>query len=242
MPSPTSTPTATFASNQTEAASLASEAKSGYAAASSASAGAGVKGPFGVEMAALPSGVAASVSCSLLGSGGSGSISYDIPTTALSAGYTIAYTYNACSYAGYTFNGAVTLTYDRYVSPTDFAYTATYSNFTVTGNGLSGERVSGKTSCSYTAGAVSCYYNDGTRGWSSSLTYSNNTANGSYAVNYGNGAVQVSFSSFGATGGSATITGANGSRAVITRTSATTFTVSITTATGGTATSYTVTL
>ncbi len=221
---------------------MASEVKAGYAAAGSAAAGSGVKGPFGVQLAALPSGVSASLSCSLLGSGGSGSISYEVPSTAIASGYTVSYTYNACSYAGYTFNGTVTLTYDRYTSPTDFAYTVKYSNFSVSGNGLSSTNVSGTTSCNLSGGTASCYYNDGTRGWSSTMTYSNGAVNGSYAVNYGNGSVQVSYVNFGATGGTATVTGSNGSKAVITRTSATAFTVAITPSTGAATSTYTVTL
>lgn len=232
-----------MASTQTEASSIAAEVKAGYTAAGSAAAGSGVKGPFGVELAPLPTGVSATLSCSLLGSGGTGTISYEVPsTTAIASGYTVSYTYNACSYGGYTFNGAVTLTYDRYVSPTDFAYTVSYSNFSVSGNGLANTTVSGKTSCNLTGGTASCYYNDGTRGWSSTMTYSNGTVNGTYAVNYGNGSVQVSYANFGATGGTATVTGSNGSKAVVTRTSATAFTVTITTSTGATAATYTVTL
>lgn len=152
------------------------------------------------------------------------------------------FTYNACSYSGYTFNGTFKLVYDRYVSPTDFTYTAEYLNFTVAGNGASSQTISGKQTCSLSAGSASCYYNDGSRGWSSTMTYSGGVVNGSYAVNYGNGSVQVTYANFGATSGTATMTGSNGSKAVITRISATSFTVSITTATGGTATSYTVTL
>jgi hypothetical protein len=241
VPSPTSTPTAALSSSQTEATNLAAEAKAGLAAAANASAGNGVKTPFGVQTAALPSGVTATLQCSLLGAGGTGSITYDAPT-ALATGSTFVITYNACGFAGYAYNGTVNMVFDRYASPTDFAYTVSYQNFTVSGNGLSNQTVSGKASCSYTNGAASCYYNDGTRGWSSTMTYTNGTVNGSYAVNYGSGAVTVSYSNFGATGGTATITGANGSKAVITRNSATSFTVSITTATGAASTAYTVTL
>lgn len=132
--------------------------------------------------------------------------------------------------------------YDRYVSPTDFTYTAEYVNFTVAGNGVASQTISGKQTCSLSAGSASCYYNDGSRGWSSTMTYSSGVVNGSYAVNYGNGSVQVTYANFSATSGTATMTGSNGSKAVITRTSATSFTVSITTATGGSPTSYTVTV
>ena len=184
VPSPTSTPTATLSSSQTEATNLATEAKAGLAAAANASAGNGVKTPFGVQTAALPSGVTATLQCSLLGAGGTGSITYDAPT-ALATGSTFVITYNACGFAGYAYNGTVNMVFDRYASPTDFAYTVSYQNFTVSGNGLSNQTVSGKASCSYTNGAASCYYNDGTRGWSSTMTYTNGTVNGSYAVRHG---------------------------------------------------------
>jgi hypothetical protein len=243
VPSPSGTPTASLASTQTEASSLAAEVKAGYANAASASAGAGFKTPFGVETAALPQGVSATISCSLFASGGSGSITYDISGTAITTGTAISYTYNACSYSGYTFNGAVNIVYDRYVSPSDFAFTISYTNFTASGPGVASQSVSGKSSCSVAAGVSSCYYNDGTRGWSSTMSYSaSGTVNGSYAVNYGNGSVQVTYANFGATGGTATITGANGSKAVVTRNSATSFTVTITPSGGGASSSYTVTL
>jgi hypothetical protein len=222
---------------------LAAEVKAGYASAGSAAAGAGFKSPLGVELAALPQGIVATISCSTFGSGGSGSITYDISGTAVAAGTSISYTYNACSYSGYTFNGSVSLVYDRYVGPTDFAYTVTYTNFTVAGVGVGSQSVSGKSSCSFSGGTASCYYNDGSRGWSSTMSYSSTgVVNGSYAVNYGNGSVQVTYANFGATGGTATITGANGSKAVVTRNSATSFTVTITPSGGGASSSYTVTL
>jgi hypothetical protein len=220
---------------------LATEVKAGYGAAAGAAAGAGFKGPLGVELAALPTGISASLSCSLLGSGGTGTITYDIPNTTLGAGYTVTYVYNACSYGGNTFNGGFSIVYDRYVSSTDFSYTATYTNFTVSGNGFSNQAISGKTSCSYSGGTASCYYSDGARGWSSTFVYSGGVANGSYAVNYGNGTAQVNYVNFSATGGTATVTGANGSKAVITRTSATGFTVVITPSNGAAPLTYSVT-
>lgn len=242
VPSPTSTATATLASTQTEAAALVTEAKAGLSAAASASVGAGFRGPLGVEASALPSGITQVLQCSTLGTGGSGSIDYDVPATQPAAGYTMTFTYKACAFDGYTFNGVFKMVYDRYVSPTDFGYTFDYQNFTVSGLGVTDQSFSGKTSCNIAAGNTSCYYNDGTRGWSSSMKYSAGTVNGSYAVNYGNGSVQVTYTNFGAFGGTATVTGANGSKAVITRNSASSFTVSITTATGVTASVYTVTL
>jgi hypothetical protein len=192
---------------------------------------------------ALPQGVSATLSCSLLASGGTGTITYDISGTAVTAGTSVSFTYNACSYSGYTFNGSVSIVYDRYTSPTDMSFTISYTNFTASGPGVPSQSISGRSSCNVAAGVSSCYYNDGTRGWSSTMSYSaSGTVNGSYAVNYGNGSVQVTYVNFGATGGTATITGANGSKAVITRNSATSFTVTITPSGGGASTSYTVTI
>jgi hypothetical protein len=242
VPSPNAAQTASFAGSQAEANSLATEVKAGYGAAAGASVGAGFKGPLGVQFAALPNGISASLSCSLLGSGGTGTITYDIPNTTLGAGYTVTYSYNACSYSGNTFNGGFSIVYDRYVSATDFSYTATYTNFTVSGNGFTNQAINGKTNCSFSGGTANCYYNDGARGWSSTFVYSGGIANGAYGVNYGNGTAQVSYVNFSATGGTATVTGANGSKAVITRTSATGFTVVITPSNGAAPLTYSVTV
>ncbi|MEY2952444.1 MAG: hypothetical protein RLZZ401_531 [Pseudomonadota bacterium] len=242
VPSPSGTPTTALVSTQAEATGLATEAKSGLAAAAGGSAGAGVKTPFGIETSALPTAVATTIQCSQLAAGGTGNVTVDVPSTAPAAGYTITLAYNACSFSGYSYNGTAAIVYDSYVSPTNYAASINYQNFSVSGNGLTSQAVNGKVSCTYSGTASSCYYNDGTRGWSSTMSYANGTANGSYAVNYGAGSIQVVSSNFGATGGTATITGANGSKAVITRNSATSFTVSITSSAGGAATAYTVTL
>jgi hypothetical protein len=218
---------------------LAAEVKSAYAAASGAAAGSG-KTPFGIEALTLPNGVAQTISCSSLASGGTGSVSVDTPAIGIVSGYTITITYNACSFSGYTYNGTATITYDSYVSATNYTSTLAYKNFSVSGPGVPVETVNGKVTCTINGSSTSCYYNDGSRGWSSTMTYANGTANGSYAANYGNGSVQVTFNNFNATGGTATVTGANGSKAVITRTSATSFTVVITPSTGAASTTYTV--
>ncbi|MEJ2793930.1 hypothetical protein WAE56_10960 [Iodobacter sp. LRB] len=240
VPAPNAAATTVLDSSQSEANKLSTEATDGLSAAQSAAAGTGVKGPLGVEIGSLPTGISSSISCSLFGSGGSGSISYDIPTTGIAAGTVLTYTYNQCNINGLaTYNGTFSLTYNRYVSPSDFSYTSKYTNFTVNGNGFTNQAINGSSTCDFSKGAMSCYYSDGTRGWSSNLTYSNGTVNGSYAVNYGTGTIQVKYTNFNATSGSCEITGANGSKALITRTSAKQFTVSITGA-NGSSTSYTV--
>jgi hypothetical protein len=240
VPAPNAAATTVLETSQTEANKLSTEATDGLNSAQAAAAGTGVKGPLGVEIGSLPTGISSSISCSIFGAGGSGSISYDIPTTGIAAGSVLTYTYNQCNINGLaTYNGTFSLTYNRYVSPSDFAYTSKYTNFTVNGNGFNNQAINGSSTCDFSKGAMSCYYSDGSRGWSSNLTYSNGTANGSYAVNYGTGTIQVKYTNFSATSGSCEITGANGSKALITRTSAKQFTVSIT-GTNGSSTSYTV--
>jgi hypothetical protein len=234
-PSPSAAATAEITNSQSTADTLKNEALNGYAAAKNASVGAGFQGPLGVESGALPSGVTGSISCSVYG--GTGSVSYDFPSTAIGAGTEIVYSYNACSFSGYTYNGVFRLKYTRYTSATDFAFTSTYENFTLTGNGLTNQSFSGSQSYDYRNGVVSSYYSDGTRGWSSTMTYTNNTANGSYSVGYGSGTVTVKYTNFGATSGTAEITGANGSKVLITRTSATGFTLKLTDK-NGTVTTY----
>jgi hypothetical protein len=234
-PSPNAVATTEITNSQATADSLKTEALNGYVAAKNAAAGATFKGPLGVEAGALPSGVTGTISCATLG--GSGSITYDFPSTAIGAGTEIAYSYNACSFSGYTYNGVFRIKYTRYTSATDFAFTSTYENFTFTGNGLSNQSFSGSQSYDYRNGVVSSYYSDGTRGWSSTMTYTNNTANGSYSVGYGSGTVTVKYTNFGATSGTAEITGANGTKVLITRTSATGFTLKLTDK-NGTVTTY----
>jgi hypothetical protein len=228
-PAPNTASTAVLGNTQVEANKLSTEAIDGLNAAQAAAAGTGIKGPLGVGIGNLPSGIVGSIDCSMFGTNSSGSISYDFPTTAIATGTVLTYTYKQCNIGGQaTYNGVFSLTYNRYVSPTDFSYTSKYSNFTVTGNGLTNQAISGSSTCDYSKSVMSCYYSDGTRGWSSNLTYSNGTVNGSYAVNYGSGTIQVKYTNFSATSGTCEITGANGSKALITRTSAKQFTVSIT--------------
>jgi hypothetical protein len=225
-PSPNAAATTEITNSQSTADTLKAEALNGYAAAKNAAAGAGFKGPLGIEAGALPNGVSASIPCSSFG--GTGSISYDFPSTTIGAGTEIVYSYNACSFSGYTYNGVFRIKYTRFNSANDFAFTSTYENFTITGNGLSNQSYSGSQSYDYVNGVVNAYYSDGTRGWSSNMTYANNTANGSYSVGYGSGTVTVKYTNFGATSGTAEITGSNGTKVLITRTSATGFTLKLT--------------
>lgn len=234
-PSPSTAPTAEIANTQTAADALKAEALSGYSAAKTASGGAGFKGPLGSASDGLPTGVAATLDCSLYG--GSGSITYDVPGAAVVAGTEIVYTFNACKIEDFTYNGVFRLKYTRFNSASDFAYTATYENFSLATAGQPTEVISGSQSYDVLNGVVSTYYSDGKRGWSSNLTYTNGVANGSYAVAYGSGTVTVKYTNFGPTSGTVEITGANGSKILLTRTSATAFTVKLTDK-SGTVTTY----
>jgi hypothetical protein len=224
-PSPTAAPTAVLTNSAAAANDTITEVNAGLAAARNGATGAGFQGPLGIQSSALPTGV--SISCAQFGAGGSGSIDYDVSglTGGITSGASITYTYNNCSIGGYTYNGTFRLVYDRFVSASDFAYTSSYQNFTINGNGLTNYAFSGSQSCNYTGGAVSCYYSDGTRGWSSNFTYANGVVNGSYSANYGSGTVRVQYTNYSATSGTARVTGANGAYYEVRRCSATAYTV-----------------
>jgi hypothetical protein len=225
VPSPTSTPTAALQNSQAGAETAVTEVNAGYASAQNGATGAGFKGPLGVESGALPTGISASIPCSSFG--GTGSIEYDIGnfTGGITAGTTLVYTYKNCSFSGYTYNGTFKIVYDTFVSDRDFSYTASYQNFTITGNGLSNYAFSGSQSCRYANSSISCYYSDGSRGWSSNFTYSGGSANGSYSANYSGGSVSVTYTNYSATSGTARVTGANGAYYEVRRCSATAYTV-----------------
>ena len=225
-PSPGATPTAVLVNSAAAANDTIAEVNAGLAAAQNGATGAGFQGPLGVQSSALPTGVSASISCASFGGTG-GSIDYDVSglSGGITSGASITYTYNNCAISGYTYNGTFRLTYDRYVSASDFAYTSSYQNFTINGNGLTNYAFSGSQSCNYANNTVSCYYSDGTRGWSSNFTYSNGVANGTYSSTYSGGTVRVQYTNYSATSGTARVTGANGAYYEIRRCSATAYTV-----------------
>jgi hypothetical protein len=242
-PAPTTAPTTVLGSSSAEASALAQEVKDGLAAASNASASQGVTLPTGIEVGALPTGVVTTINCTDIG-GTAGSVSVDAPqATQPAAGLAISYTYNGCAVNGIVFNGTSRTVIDRYVSQTDFAFTSTYINFTVKYPNLTLRTLNGSQSCNLVNSVASCYFSDGTRGWSSTMNYSSTgVVNGTYGVKYGSGVVKVTYTNFGPTSGTAVITGANGSVATITRNSASSFTVSIKTSSTSALTVYTVTI
>lgn len=219
------------------------EALAGYANGAAAAGGSTFQGPLGIASSRLPTGIAQTIQCSQIAAGGTGSITFDIPLSVALAGgnlqgAVITYTYNSCSFSGFTYNGTFTISYDRYTGPTDFTYTASWTNFTVVGAGVASQSYSGKQTCSVAGGtSVNCFYSDTTgRSWSGTVSYTGGILNGTYSANYGNGVVTVKYTNFGATGGTAEFMGANGTKIVITRNSATKFTVVITA--NGTTTTY----
>jgi hypothetical protein len=243
VPSPTATPTATLAGTQADGQTAIDEVKAGLSGAQGAANGVGVRAPFKPSQGAEKTSdsdllaVSQTINCNII-TGGSGSITYDIPTTTtIATGYTITYTYNNCSFGYGTYNGTYRLVYDNYVSATDYTFTSSYTNFTLSGvPGQTGSQsISGSTTCTVRASATSCYYSDGSRNWSSSVTYSNGVVNGSYAGNYGSGSVRVTYTNFGATSGTAVVEGSNG-RYTIRRCGADAFTITWapTSGTGGT--------
>jgi hypothetical protein len=247
VPLATAAPTAKLASTQVEATALAAEANAGLSASASASVGVALAKAFS-PAAGLPNAIIETHQCSADAAGASGTIVLDAPGVASadaapSVGSVLNINFNACGSpsTGYI-NGAIKLTFTRYVSENDMAFTENIQNLVITGNAAGSFTVNASVSCDVASGAVTCNYNDGARGWGGSTAYAGGILNGTYAGNYGSGIVSVTYKNFGATSGTATVTGANGSKAVITRNSASSFTVSITTETGATASVYTVTL
>ena len=242
-PSPTAAPTAVLAQTQTEANTLGAEVKAGLAGAQTAAGNASL--PAGVETTALPVAVAMDMSAQMCSSG---TMSYDTNIMGtIAAGSKVTTTYGKCvvkafagtTAAGATYDGSTTMEYTRYVGPTDYTFKTTYSNFSITGGGFNMINVNSIQVCDRAPAAVSCYYSDGKRGWSTGVTYSAaNGATGTYSASYAGGIAKVVLVNFGKVGGTATITGAAGNSATITYTSATSYSVSITS--GGVTTTYTV--
>jgi len=238
-PAPTAAPTAILVANQTEANTLATEAKAGLTSAAAAAQSTSLG--LGVQTTNLPAGIVQNMSTTLCTSG---TASYDVTGTAMTAGSSIAGTFGNCAMIGGagTFNGAYTITFTRYnTAGTDFAFIANFSNFTLLTPTQTINFPTGGVSCDYKAGATTataaCYYSDGSRAFTSGGTYTNGSASGTYTVNYGGKVGKIQFTNFGTANGTATFTGANGYSAVIKWTNATTYTVEITV--NGTMTSYT---
>ena len=232
-PSPTGAPTTELVASQATTDDLQKEISAAYDNSESASLAKGVsasgKGSSGLESAQA----AYSYACP-----GGGTLDYDIPTDTASptggfkAGTTYTYTYNNCknvsTSSSYSYssvqNGKFIIKYLRYNSSSDFAYTYVYDNLTndYTVNGKNTKYTySGGQSCDYKGGAYSCFYSDGKRGWSSSITYVNGVLNGVYATTYSGGTIRVTYKDYGPTGGTVTVEGANGTKTVMTRLSAT---------------------
>jgi hypothetical protein len=216
---------------QAEATSALAEGLAGYANGAKAAGSNTIKLPGGIQTRALPGAIAQTISCATLAAGGSGSVTFDIPTdillTGSLAGATITYTYNACTYSGFTINGNIAVRFITYALP-NYSYTINYNNVAVSGPGYS-ETLNGTVSCNVTGTTVDCNYQDTSgRSWSSGTVYNNGVLNGSYSTNYNGGVATITYNNLGPTSGTITFTGANGTSAVITRLSATRWRVSIT--------------
>jgi len=215
-----SPPPATVGDNSTTAGALATEAGAAIAAAERRASLPGGT-PGGVLLDGLPAGVVITTNC-----GFGGTFTYDYPTT-FTGNTTYSITYNNCSYAaGYVFNGSYVINYSRFVSGTDFAWTATY-NMSYTGPNNFNYTYAGTQTCSYSGTAYNCTYNDGTRTFGTNWNYSGGViVSGSYQWSYASGTYTWTFTNWGATSGSATVTGPN-FNATIVRNSATSVTITI---------------
>jgi hypothetical protein len=224
VPTPTSTPTAALAGSQADGQTAINEINAALAASQAASRGAGISAPLKQTNSASKyryrskelTAATETVNCSELAAGGTGSATLTYPDTDdITSGYTISFNFNNCFLgAGEgTYNGTFRLVFDRYVSETDYTFTYSYINFNISNlTGLTGSQtVNGSSSCTVLGSNVSCYYNDGARAWSTSLSYNNGVVNGTYATNYGTaGSVQVTFTNYSATSGTAVMRGSNG--------------------------------
>jgi hypothetical protein len=217
--------------------------------------------PTAVQTSGLPTGIVTTINCATLATAGAnvctGSYSIDSNITgAIVSGSTMTITYNNVKYTAlasvgdFTYNGTIKLVYDRYVSPTDFAVTTTYTNLSF--GGSSGTSLNGSSTCDYKAGAATCGYNVGdafvgnysisnsgtTTTVSSGLIRANYAGAGGYVdCNYSSWSYN-SATTFTNSGGVVTVTGVNGTVAKITSNGAGKYSVDITV--GGTKTTYTV--
>jgi hypothetical protein len=170
--------------SQSSAAALAKEVQGGIpnlvAAANSQSL------PGAIHSLTLPAGVSVTENCTAIGgTAGSITLNSNITSSTIVAGDTIDISYNGCTLVsgGETIveNGNATIVYTSYVSATDFSFTVTYSNLSVSATGT----------YNYTFGPAS-----------GSWTYTDN--NGVYSVvsNLSNGGVTNIGSTSITTGGS----------------------------------------
>jgi hypothetical protein len=251
--------TGALVSNQATATDLVAAVNSGVATIRATDA---LKSaPTSVQISDLPTGIVTTINCAQLASFGqnicTGSYTIDTNVTgALVSGSTITITYNNVKYTALaslgdiTYNGTIKTTYDRYVSPSDFAVTTTYTGLTL--GGTSGGPLNGTSTCDVKAGVTTCGYNVGDAFVSN---YSVNTSGTTTTVSRGlvranytgaNGYVDCTYSdwsynsatSFASAGGVVTVTGINGTVAKITSNGGGKYTVEITV--GGTKTTYNV--
>jgi hypothetical protein len=217
--------------------------------------------PTAVQTSGLPTGIVTTINCSQLATAGAslctGSYSIDSNITgAITSGSSLTVTYNnvkftsLASVGDFTYNGSIKQVYDRYVSPSDFAVTTTYTNLSF--GGSSGTPLNGTSTCDYKAGTATCGYNvAGAFVGNYSISNSGTTttvSSGLIRANYAGagGYVDCSYSSwsynsattFTNAGGVVTVTGTSGTVAKITSSGGGKYIVDITV--GGTKTTYNV--
>ena len=225
-PSPTSAPTAVLVDSQASADDVSAEAEKGYKAGEAA---AGSKGIASTQESAFES--IAAVTNSPCPAGGSVDYDYgNLDARGVVAGTTYNITYKDCKYTSgtysFSYNGSYEWKYSRYTAANDFAYTFKYNNLTYAynyGGTAKTTTLNGGQSCDYTPTKQSCFYSDGTRGWSSNVSYENGILNGSYAYTYSGGITKVTYTNYSATGGKVLFEGKN-TKYELVRTSATAYT------------------
>ncbi len=235
-PSPASAPTAVLVDSQAAADDLSAEAEKGFKAGEAAAGSKGIASSTDTALEKLTA--LSNINCP-----SGGSISYDYGTLdarGIVAGTTYNITYNDCKYgsgtSAFTYSGNYEWKYSRYTASNDFAYTFKYNNLTYTSNfsgSLKSTTLNGGQSCDYTPTKQSCFYSDGTRGWSSNVSYENGILNGSYAYNYSGGITKVTYTNYGAVGGKVVFEGKN-TKYELVRTSASAYTWTFTGADGKT--------
>jgi hypothetical protein len=233
-PAPTSAPTAVLVDSQAAADDLSAEAEKGYKAGEAA---AGSKGIASTNEGGLEK--IAAVTSTACPAGGSVEYDYgNIDGRGIVAGTTYNITYKDCKYSSgtysFSYNGNYEWKYSRYTASNDFAYTFKYNNLTYAynyGGTAKTTTLNGGQSCDYTPTKQSCFYSDGTRGWSSNVSYENGVLNGSYAYTYSGGITKVTYTNYSATGGKVLFEGKN-TKYELVRTSATAYTWTYTGADG----------
>ncbi len=224
-PFPGAAPTATLTATQASADALKAEVAAAFTASQKTAASASLSKRVGfLSASADTNGLERTQEvvdgeCAL-----GGTLDSELPIANLSKpaiGTTYNFTFNKCKNGTSTdsieVNGKWTVNFSRYASESDAAFVAIFNGLTLATK-TDTVTVNGGYKCDLTAKLQSCALSDGTRGWDTSLTYTNGVLNGTYATKYGDGTVTVKYVNYSDTSGTATITGKAPTKTVITRT------------------------